>query len=79
MYFKNANEIWRDLETRFGSPSTSQLYRLQEKVLNTIQEPDMTIAEYFTKVKSLWDEMDDLRPLPVCSCHPETSTKYNKI
>ena len=53
MYFKNATESWRDLETRFGSPSTSQLYRLQEKVLNTVQEPDMIIAEYFSKVKSL--------------------------
>lgn len=52
MYFKTASDIWSDLEGRFGSPSSSQLYRLQEKLINTIQEPEMSIAKYFTKVKN---------------------------
>lgn len=28
----------------------------------------MSIAEYFTQVKSIWDELDSLTPLPVCEC-----------
>ena len=43
--------------------------RPQEQLLNTNQEPGMRIAEYFTKVKSSWDEIDDLRPLLVCVCN----------
>ena len=26
------------------------------------------IATYFTKVKSLWDELDDLDEIPACTC-----------
>lgn len=77
MYFKTASDIWADLEGRYGNPSSSQMYRLQEQLLNTNQEPGMSIAEYFTKVKSLWDELDDLRPLPVCVCN--TSNNLLKI
>ena len=46
------------------------MYRLQERLLNTCQKPNMSVAEYFTRVKSSWDEIDDLRPLPVCTCNP---------
>lgn len=73
MYFKTSAEIWNDLEGRYGTPSTSQMYRLQETLLNTIQEPGMSIANYFTRVKSLWDEIDDLKPLPSCNCHPNAN------
>lgn len=36
----------------------------------------MSVAEYFTRVKSLWDEIDDLRPLPTCTC---TTNNFLKI
>ena len=71
MYFKTAVEIWADLKERFGNPSSSQLNRLHERLFNTNEEPRMSISDYFTKVKSLWDEMDDLRPVPTCNCHPD--------
>ena len=72
MYFETASDIQNDLQGRYGTPSTSQMYRLQEKLINTTQELGMSIAEYFTRVKSLWDAIDDLRPLPSCNCHPNT-------
>lgn len=28
----------------------------------------MSIEDFFTKIKGLWDEIDALDPLPVCSC-----------
>jgi hypothetical protein len=34
MYLKIASEIWKDLESRFGTPSSSHMYRLQETLLN---------------------------------------------
>lgn len=33
----------------------------------------MSIADYFTRVKSLWDEIDDLRPIPTCVCNPNVN------
>lgn len=29
----------------------------------------MSIADYFTRVKSLWDEINHLDPVPMCSCN----------
>ncbi|XP_057530017.1 uncharacterized protein LOC130808576 [Amaranthus tricolor] len=73
MYFKTANAVWNDLECRYGNPSSSQIYRLQEQLLNTSQESNMSVAEYFTKVKSLWNEIGDLKPLLLCTCNPTTN------
>lgn len=28
----------------------------------------MSIFEFFTKIKTLWDEFDELNPVPTCSC-----------
>lgn len=69
MYFSTSNEIWKDLEDRFGQSSYSQLYALQEELAGLNQANGMTVAEYFTKVKSLWDELDNLNPLPTCTCN----------
>lgn len=45
----------------------------------------MKISESFTKIKTLWDELDSLNPLPVCSCTTtnscacEIAKKCNKM
>ncbi|CAO2834342.1 unnamed protein product [Amaranthus hypochondriacus] len=69
MYYNNAHEIWRDLEERFGKSSSAQLYSLQEELANLKQASNMTVADYFTRIKSLWDEIDHLDPLPMCTCN----------
>ena len=80
MYFKTALEIRLDLEGQFEKTYPSQINYLQEKILNTFQEPDMSLATYFTRVKAIWDELDDLSPLVVCNCIPQTNfSRSNKI
>lgn len=37
--------------------------------ISTISQGEMTIAQYFTKLKKLWDELTCLMPVPVCSCN----------
>ena len=73
IYLKTTSCIWKYLKGRFGPPSSSYMYRLQEKLFNTTYDLGMTIAEYFTKVKSLRDEIDDLRPLLLFNCHHTTN------
>lgn len=51
-----------------GTLSSSHIYRPQEKLLNTIEEPDMSISNYFTKVKSLWDNINDLPKSHMTQC-----------
>lgn len=66
--YKTAREIWVELGERYGQSSNAQLFSLQEELNNLVQTPTMKIAEFFTKIKTLWDELDGLNPLPTCSC-----------
>ncbi|XP_057544033.1 uncharacterized protein LOC130823430 [Amaranthus tricolor] len=68
MYYNDARDIWKNLEDRFGQTSSSLLYSLQEDLSRTYQELHMSIAEYYTKVKGLWDEIDNVSPLATCTC-----------
>ncbi|XP_058774358.1 uncharacterized protein LOC131648635 [Vicia villosa] len=36
--------------------------------LHSIQQGDRSLSAYFTAMKILWDELEDLRPTPSCSC-----------
>lgn len=68
MYYNDARDRWRNLEDRFDQTSHTLLYSLQEELSRTSPEPQMSIAEYYTKVKGLWDEIDDISPLAACLC-----------
>ena len=68
MYCSTAQEIWLDLEDRFVQASMAQLYSLQEQLTNMTQRSDQHDADYFTKMKTIWDELDHLSPLPYCKC-----------
>ena len=56
-----------ELEERFGQVNGAKLYQVQKEMCNVSQGVS-DISTYFTKVKSLWDELDDLDKIPSCSC-----------
>lgn len=68
LWFKTAKEVWENLEQRFGQSSSAQLFTVQEQISKAFQSQDMSIEEFYTKMKGLWDEVDALDPLPTCEC-----------
>ena len=68
-YCKTGTEIWNDLEERYGQAIASQLYSLRQSLLDVKQESDESVADFYTKIKSIWDEIDMHDPLSVCSCN----------
>lgn len=67
LYFKSAKVLWSDLEDRFGRDNGAKLFQLQ-KDLNVAVQGNSSISTYFTKIKSLWDELDALNTFSSCSC-----------
>lgn len=65
-YCSTAQEILLDLEDCFGQASIARLYSLQEQLINMTQQSDQHIVDYFTKMKTIWDVLDHLSPLPYC-------------
>ena len=68
MYYTTAKDIWCNLEERFGKTSSSQLYSIKEELFNATQKSGMNIAQFYTKRKALWDEIDNVSPPLTCTC-----------
>lgn len=68
IYAKSARQIWIELEERFGQVNGAKLYQVQKEMCNVSQGTN-DIATYFTKVKSLWNELDGLDEVPPCTCN----------
>lgn len=67
IYSNSAHEMWRELEEWYGTSSVAQLFGLH-KDLSEINLGNNNIAEYFIKMKMLWDDIDALCFVPICTC-----------
>ena len=67
MCLKTAREVWKDINERFGKSNGSKYLQIQRKISTTTQGSS-DIATYFTKLRSLWDELNSSYICPECSC-----------
>lgn len=80
LYFSTAREIWQDMEDRYSVISRPQLYSVQQS-LTQIEQGSCSIAEFFTKIKVIWDQISSASPIPHCTCSGCTcdlSKKFHK-
>ena len=64
VYFKTAREVWLDFQHRFSQGNGPRIFELRKEICSLAQE-DLSISSYYTKFKSLWQELSDYR---TCSC-----------
>ena len=67
IYLDSAHEVWLDLKERFSQSSDPRIYQLQ-KAIATLNQGQTSVSSYYTKLKGLWDELINFRPIPTCSC-----------
>ncbi|XP_075103463.1 uncharacterized protein LOC142178044 [Nicotiana tabacum] len=78
LYSQSTNDIWGDLEDRFGQTNGAKLFQLH-KELNSVVQGNSNVSTYFTKMKSLWDELDALNTNSTCVCECECGTKVKSL
>uniref|UniRef100_A0A803PVC4 Retrotransposon gag domain-containing protein n=1 Tax=Cannabis sativa TaxID=3483 RepID=A0A803PVC4_CANSA len=66
LYDESAANIWTDLKVRFHQRNGPHIYNLRKNLMNLKQE-DLTIGMYFTKLKTVWEELANYRPS--CTCN----------
>lgn len=66
-YANTAAQIWNDLHERFGKKSSPRAYELKQKIAATHQDGN-SVSVYYTKLRTLWDEISSILPFPKCSC-----------
>ena len=67
VYIDSAKELWEDLRERFAKSNHFRVSDLLQEI-NSIKQGERSITNYYTDSKTLWEELDSLRPLPACVC-----------
>ena len=66
------------MEERFSQADAFRISDLQEEIFS-FKQGTLTVSEYYTHLKMLWDEFHNLRPLPKCRCKPQCSCNVMRI
>ncbi|XP_074266068.1 uncharacterized protein LOC141588529 [Silene latifolia] len=63
----NSPKLHQWIRKRYGQSNGPLVFQLKKEIKNISQDHD-SIAEYFTKLKSRWDDIDEIEPFPECQC-----------
>ncbi|KAF8409410.1 hypothetical protein HHK36_005486 [Tetracentron sinense] len=66
IYMKSACEIWNDLKERFSEKNNPRIFQLKKAICGLNQD-QMSVNSYFTKLKILWEEYSNYSIVPHCS------------
>ncbi|KAK4394544.1 Nepetalactol-related short-chain-dehydrogenase/reductase 1 [Sesamum angolense] len=78
MYTKSSRILWLDLEERYGTCNGPLLYQLQREI-TTLSQGNMSVVDYYTKLRKVWDELEVLMPTPQCTCNGCTCGLSKKV
>lgn len=78
LFLHTAEEIWNDLEERFGFASMTQVFALEQQ-LSEVSQGSSTVSAFYTQMKTIWDSVNDVNPLPHCTCNLCTCNLTQKI
>ncbi|KAG7556653.1 Retrotransposon Copia-like N-terminal [Arabidopsis suecica] len=67
LYYQDAMEMWNDLFTRFKVNNLPRKYQLEQAVM-TLKQGDLDLSAYFTKKKTLWEQLSNTRSRTVKKC-----------
>lgn len=73
MYLSTAKAIWDDFKVKFAQTNVPKLFNLRRDIAYLTQG-NLSITAYFTKFRSLTDELDALSEFPKCTCGKCTCT-----
>ena len=69
---ETAKELWSDLKDYYSQGNEIRVHQLKRDTALTSQG-NLSITEYFTKLKTFWDELGAYLVLPNCNCTKEFS------
>ncbi|WVZ16874.1 hypothetical protein V8G54_009856 [Vigna mungo] len=78
IWMDNAVDIWNDLKIRFAQGDLARISTLQMEA-TTLSQGELSVTEFFTKLRIIWDELDSFRPDLVCICKSKCSCTVSSI
>ncbi|CAN1345721.1 hypothetical protein LINPERPRIM_LOCUS40498 [Linum perenne] len=77
LWITSARDAWCELKERFSQGDAFRIADLQERIF-AFRQLNLSISEYFTQLKSLWDELVNFRSIPVCVMLMEPLPSVNR-
>ncbi|XP_016205167.1 uncharacterized protein LOC107645609 [Arachis ipaensis] len=62
-----ASDLWLDLKQRNYQGDRYRVGELYEE-LYTLRQGELDVTSYYTKLKTIWEEIDNFRQIPSCEC-----------
>lgn len=66
-FVESSAQLWNEIGECYGQSNGPQIYQLKRELDNLKQE-NQSIMIYYGKLKRFWDELQNLRSLPTCTC-----------
>ncbi|XP_058761234.1 uncharacterized protein LOC131634587 [Vicia villosa] len=67
IYASTAAAIWNDLQERFLQNNGPRLFQLRKDFI-TCTQGNLSVGAYYSKIKGLWEELAEFRPIHQCVC-----------
>jgi len=67
-YADTAHAIWADLKERYSQGNSIRIHQLKWEI-TLVEQGSLSVTEYFTKLKALWDELGTYQVMPRCTCN----------
>ncbi|QHO27577.1 uncharacterized protein DS421_7g209220 [Arachis hypogaea] len=67
IYIPTISYVWEDLCDCFSQSDLLHIAELQKEIYSLKQE-FLSVIDFFTALKILWEELENSRPLSVCTC-----------
>ncbi|XP_061341652.1 uncharacterized protein LOC133287968 [Gastrolobium bilobum] len=67
IYFSNVSDVWNDLRTRFQQANGPRIFQLKQEIAS-LHQGSLDVNTYYTKLKTLCEELQSHLPLPTCTC-----------
>ncbi|XP_074299934.1 uncharacterized protein LOC141631119 [Silene latifolia] len=65
-------EIWKELKERFSAGNAPRVHQLKAELNECKQGKDQSVIDYYTRLKSIWDELGNYSKTPNCTCGAAT-------
>ncbi|XP_025627756.1 uncharacterized protein [Arachis hypogaea] len=79
LWIDSAMELWKELQHRYQRGDIFRIAELEEELF-TVKQGDLSITGYYTKLKRIWEELDNYRPIPQCShCRGRCNCEYSVV
>ncbi|XP_022872418.1 uncharacterized protein LOC111391432 [Olea europaea var. sylvestris] len=67
LYANTARQLWLDLEHQLGQQNALRIYEVKQSIATVMQNEDI-VSVYFSKYKTLLDELMNYESIPNCTC-----------